>query len=187
MTNNRKKIAGLLTIGLLLLVGVAGTFAYLTDKTAPKVNTFTVGKVGITLTEPKWDAATNHKIIPGAVLEKDPTITVTANSETAYVFAELAFTDSLAKYESAVTINYSSDWTLLKIDGNKKIYVYKTTVPTKSTDTVLAPVFGQLTFANTLTAASLEELKTAQLTVTGYAIQASGFADATAAWSEVSK
>ena len=119
MTNNRKKIAGLLTIGLLLLVGIAGTFAYLTDKTAPKVNTFTVGKVGITLTEPKWDAATNHKIIPGAVLEKDPTITVTANSETAYVFAELAFTDSLAKYESAVTINYSSDWTLLKTDGNK--------------------------------------------------------------------
>ena len=65
--------------------------------------------------------------------------------------------------------------------------MYKTPVPTKSTDTVLAPVFGQLTFANTLTAASLEELKTAQLTVTGYAIQASGFADATAAWSEVSK
>lgn len=187
MTNNRKKLAGILTIGLLLMIGIAGTFAYLTDKTSPKVNTFTVGKVGISLTEPKWEAATNHKITPGAVLDKDPTITVAADSETAYVFAELAFTDSLIKYDASVTINYSPDWKLLKTDGNKKIYAYQVTVPTKGTITALAPVFTQLTFANTLTAANLEELKTAQIIVTGYAIQATGFPDAAAAWAEVSK
>lgn len=186
MTNNRKKLAGLLTIGLLLLVGIAGTFAYLTDKTAPKANTFTVGKVGITLTEPKWDAVTTHKITPGAVLDKDPTITVAANSETAYVFVELAFTDSLTKYTASVGINYNADWTLLKTDGNKKIYVYKTTVATKDTPTALAPVFSQLTFANALTAANLDELKDAKITVTGYAIQATGFNDAAAAWTAVS-
>lgn len=55
---------------------VGGTLAYFTDnKTA--TNTFTVGNVEITLTEPKWTEAgeAGHtNVYPGQKLDKDPTV-----------------------------------------------------------------------------------------------------------------
>lgn len=82
-----------------LLVGasVAGTMAYLTSHDQV-VNTFTVGKVAITLDEAKVDVngqyVTNHDnrvkandyhLLPGLTYIKDPTVTVKQPSERAYV------------------------------------------------------------------------------------------------------
>ena len=61
---------------------VGGTLAYFTDnKTA--TNTFTVGNVEITLTEPKWTEAgeAGHtNVYPGQKLDKDPTVTNSGNN-----------------------------------------------------------------------------------------------------------
>ena len=85
----KKKLTTVLAIVLVVALSVAGTYAYLTDKTATIKNTFTVGNVNITLTE-TWNTDTDGngkpdawkmQLIPGTSAKKDPTVTVKANSE----------------------------------------------------------------------------------------------------------
>ena len=88
----KKKITAIALIVAILAVGIiGGTLAYFTDTTKAKVNTFTVGNVDITLTEPKWDedgdAARN--LMPGNSYAKDPTITVVEGSQDCWVFMEV--------------------------------------------------------------------------------------------------
>ena len=47
----KKKLTTVLAIVLVVALSVAGTYAYLTSKTATITNTFTVGNVKIDLTE----------------------------------------------------------------------------------------------------------------------------------------
>lgn len=58
--------------------------------------------------EAKWDATTEHKLLPGASVEKDPRIGIGANSEEAYVYA----------YVKNDVLNNTA-----KADENKKKYV----------------------------------------------------------------
>lgn len=82
---------------LLVAVSVFGTLAYLTDKDAV-TNTFTVGSVGLKLDEAdvKTDGTlestyekrveeNTYHLLPGHTYIKDPTVTVDAGSEDAYV------------------------------------------------------------------------------------------------------
>lgn len=87
---------------LLVCLSVGATLAYLTSQTEEVKNTFTVGKVAITLDEAaieedektgNWvedsDATrvkTNaYHLMPGLTYAKDPTVTVIADSEPSYV------------------------------------------------------------------------------------------------------
>ena len=87
----------LLCISMVILVfaSVMGTLAYLSD-TDGVVNTFTVGKVVITLDEADVDEngvvvgndrvkANEYHLIPGGTYVKDPTLTVKKGSEASYV------------------------------------------------------------------------------------------------------
>ena len=67
----KKTLAMLLAVCLMATAVIGGSLAYFTD-TDTKTNTFTVGKVDITLTEDKW--VEDSKIIPGATIDKNPTI-----------------------------------------------------------------------------------------------------------------
>ena len=82
---------------LLVAVSVVGTFAYLTDKDVV-TNTFTVGAVGLSLDEAEVNLdgtyknghdtrvkGNAYKLLPGHTYYKDPTVTVDAGSEDAYV------------------------------------------------------------------------------------------------------
>lgn len=75
----KKKIVTLALVAALVAVAVVGaTLAYFTDTTDPKTNTFTVGNVDITLTEPAWTssgALDAPEVYAGEVLAKDPTVT----------------------------------------------------------------------------------------------------------------
>ena len=96
MTTAKKAMTLALCAVLLVVGSVAGTMAYLTDDDTV-TNTFTVGKVGIALDEAdvKPDGTldtTNSRVkkneyhlIPGHTYIKDPTVTVDAGSEAAYV------------------------------------------------------------------------------------------------------
>ena len=88
-----KSKALLLTLCAVLLVAasVLGTMAYLTS-TAKVENTFTIGKVEITLdetdvTNPNGPRVTanSYKLMPGTTYTKDPTVTVLKGSEDSYV------------------------------------------------------------------------------------------------------
>lgn len=85
----KKKILVLaLTIAMVAILAVGGSLAYLTD-TDNKVNTFTVGKVDITLQENFTD---NSKLLPGSqtknAVPKEVTIKLENGSEDAYVWYE---------------------------------------------------------------------------------------------------
>lgn len=93
MKKTSKALLTLLCVALLVVGSAMGTLAYLTD-TSSVENTFTVGKVYITIDEKDWDDSTpnadrdtenKYDLIPGRTVDKDPTVTVVEESEKAYV------------------------------------------------------------------------------------------------------
>lgn len=98
----KKKTILVAAIAVMLVAAlvVGGTLAYFTDKTEAKQNTFTVGNVGIDLKETAWHDNDDHTLVPGKFYDKNPTITVDANSQDAYVFLKL----DLNKYVSLINL-----------------------------------------------------------------------------------
>lgn len=85
----KKKILALvLCVALAAVAIVGGTLAYFTDDDA-KTNTFTMGKVDITLAEPSYQGDNDGKlkVFPGQTYTKDPTITVASDSEDCWLVA----------------------------------------------------------------------------------------------------
>lgn len=90
----KKKILAItLCVAMLAIALVSGTMAYFTD-THAQTNTFTMGKVDIELTEPNYVPAEDGKlkVFPGQSYDKDPTITVAADSEDCYLVATVTIT-----------------------------------------------------------------------------------------------
>jgi predicted ribosomally synthesized peptide with SipW-like signal peptide len=173
-----------LCAALLVAGSVMGTLAYLKD-TKAVTNTFTVGKVEITLDEAKTneygvtltgtDAArvpgNEYKLIPGHTYDKDPKITVSATSEDCWVFAKL-------ENGLGANANFNIDtskWT----DLGNGVYAYNTKLSAGIDTTNSATLFTQFTFAST---ADPETYKNASIVITGYAVQADGFTTAQEAW-----
>lgn len=96
MFRSKRAIAMVLAVVVSMGLSVYGTVAYLSDS-EKVVNTFTVGKVDITLDETKVDTegqptgeaqrveSNEYHLLPGHSYVKDPTITVKAGSEESYV------------------------------------------------------------------------------------------------------
>ena len=112
-----KPVAVLTALVLLVGCAIGGTVAWLTDKTTPVTNTFTAGKVGVTLTE----TTTDYKMIPGHTISKNPIASVTAESEDCYLFVKVTKSSNFDDYlEYAV----ADGWTKLdsKSTGNDAVY-----------------------------------------------------------------
>ena len=77
---NKRWAAAAVAGALALALGVFGTVAWLTDTAGPVNNVFSVGNVKIGLTE----TTTEFKMVPGIDIDKDPVVTVKANSEDAW-------------------------------------------------------------------------------------------------------
>jgi len=96
-----KPVIMLLAVTLLVCTAIGGTIAWLMDITDPKVNTFTVGDINITLTE---SDNLDLKMVPGKVLDKDPKVTVLAGSEACYVFVKVEESTTLDTYIDYVVL-----------------------------------------------------------------------------------
>ena len=178
----------LVLCAILLVAGsVMGTLAYLQDKTETVKNTFTVGKVEITLQEKAIDpetgkevtgnavtGLTNIKLVPGREIKKNPFITVEAGSEKCYVFVK--FENNIPP-EYGTLNEFDSAWTL--IDATNKIYAYNSVVDA-STAAQTVNVFTSFTCANSVTAYNGET--DLAINITAYAVQTEGFDSAKAAW-----
>ena len=91
----KKVMALVLCMVLLVAVSITGTLAYLTSQDQV-TNTFTVGKVAITMDESDQSAAdpttaervqaNEYKVLPGSTYTKDPIIHVGATSEDCWLF-----------------------------------------------------------------------------------------------------
>ena len=177
---------------LLVAVSVLGTMAYLTSKTQVITNTFTVGDINIELTETKPESR-SAKIIPGVDIEKDPKVTVKANSEACWLFVEVKEEGTFVA--TKVTYSIADGW--MKGDGTKiPANVYYRSVDAVTTDTdfyVLkgneAHKNGVVIVSDTLTKADVNNINAGanqpKLTFTAYAVQKEGIDTAAAAWEKV--
>ena len=182
-----------LTISMMLLVAilsVGATIAWLTDKTDPITNTFTVGDIEITLTEenPSADKRDKIQIVPGTNITKDPKVTVEHPSEACYLFVMV----KEENWPDKAKVGYSIDtavWTELEVKDlpeNTKLYwcdVAKTTAPVEKNIIANKTV----TVANTLNEEDMEKIEDAapSLAFKAFAVQKDNVADATTAWGYV--
>ena len=160
----KKSLALLLAIAIVVVGAVAGTVAWLTDKTPSVTNTFTTSDINIELKETK----NNFQMIPGWTIAKDPKVTVKAGSEACYLFVKLEESKNFADF---MTYEMADGWEALP--GNDGVYYREVAAATADT------TFGvlkdnQVTVKDTVTKAQMNALTAdtyPTLTVTAYASQ----------------
>lgn len=178
-----------------LALGAAGSLAYFTDSDAA-VNTFTVGKVDISLDEGKLKddgltvdtsdrvKANKYHLIPGQTYEKDPTVHVDADSDDCWLFVKVE--NDIAKIEdkdkTIASQMAANGWT--PVSGETDVYAYKTIVSRSANVAVFSSFTIDGAGVNNATLAKYDSGAegTAAITVTAYAVQAAGFDTAKAAW-----
>lgn len=210
MKTKRKALLLSLCAVLLVVASVMGTMAYLTDRDTV-TNTFTVGKVEITLDETKVDKygkvdttvtepvkENEYLLVPGQEYTKDPTVHVKPESEDSWVFVKVdnaiatLEADSVeGGYQQITRQIINNNWNqLTDADGNDVAGVYyrvyaPTTTPAADTNYL---VFGNFKLKdNADKETDVWGAANTTITVTAYAIQKAGFDTPAAAWAEVSK
>lgn len=176
------KVAVLILAFSLVLVGVIGTtIAWLIDDTDPVKNVFTVGKVDVELeeTDPEGDDPLNNEytMVPGTDIDKDPLVTVKANSENCWLFIKIEESSNLDDF---ITYNVILDdpsttavegWKALDgVDG-----VYYMEISKSDSDQEFGVLVGdKVTVNEDVTTEDLEALDATtypSLTFTAYAVQ----------------
>lgn len=178
MKKNKKILITLAALAVMCCGIVMPTFSWLSASSERVVNTFAGGAISIILDEAKVDGNGNktdeprvtensYKFAAGAVLYKDPTVTVLQGSEECYVFlyVENPLPDSLFSF------NYSGKWLKIGENGNSSLYVYDHAVNASSGDIVLEPIFTQISISESLTSQDIQALGEQKVIVQAYAVQ----------------
>ncbi|MCD8115842.1 MAG: hypothetical protein LUE21_01800 [Oscillospiraceae bacterium] len=172
----------LICVGMMLVVifsSVSSSLAWLSAASEPVVNYFSGGAIAIKLDEAPVDASgketsgdrvqeNHYKYLAGATLDKDPTVTVLANSEECYVY--VCVDNELPSDLFTINVNTSA-WVKVSESGTCTIYRYNAVVESSTSDQKLTPVFTTVSISSSLTAEDIESLGTKTLTVTSFAIQ----------------
>lgn len=176
----KKMVTICLVVALVLTAVAGGTLAYFTD-TADATNTFTVGNVDITLTEPNWEGTGSNdapEVYPGEPLAKDPTVT-NDGANPCFVRIKVKGLDCL---DPAGDITYRTDYVDKKLGDNWVLHTdgyfyYNQVLAVGATTDAL---FDQIVIPTGLTNG---DAKTGfDVDVTAEAVQAQG---ARASWSAV--
>lgn len=190
--NEKKIIALILSLVVVMGCAIGGTMAWLIADTKPVVNTFTYGDIDIELEEngaeynPEDDQYENElEMIPGNDIPKDPTITVNKGSEECWLFVKVEKSDN---FDDFLTYAMADGWTELE-EG-----VYYCEVAANEEDDQEFPVLkdNKVTVLETVTKEMLndlnkegEEAKFPTMTFTAYAVQKANMATAADAWAAV--
>ena len=166
-------------LAVIAVFAVSPTLAWLSVTSKPVVNYFSGGAIAIILDEAPVDedgkatggdrVQENHyKYMAGAVLDKDPTVTVLANSEDCYVY--VCVDNELPGTLFSIDINTAA-WTLIYTSGSMTVYRYAVSVSSSTVDQALTPIFTTVTVSDNLTSEDIVNLGTKTLTVKAFAIQ----------------
>ena len=174
----KKALFIMLSAVLIVCATVAGTLAWLTDTTAPVVNTFTVGDINITLTESE---NLDLKMVPGQSIKKDPKVTVKAGSEACWLFVKV---EKSGNFDDFMTFEMADGW--IALSGHAGVY-YRNVDATNADTGFDVLKNNNVMVRDTVTKTMLEDAKTnaPTLTFTAYAVQKDGINDATTAWGKV--
>ena len=191
MKKTTKALALVLCAMLLVVGSVMGTLAYLKDD-ATVTNTFTVGKVVISMDEAAVNeygealsgearrGTNTYKLIPGHTYDKDPTIHVEKGSEDCWLFVKVV--NEISEIEEATSIHnqmLTKDWT--PIEENSNVY-YKNHTKNENAD-VDYVVFDEFKIKND---ADISTYGEKEIIVTAYAVQKDGLSDVNDAWAAAS-
>lgn len=188
MKKATKTLLLMLCAVVLVVSSILGTVAYLTD-TKEVTNTFTVGKVAITLQEKAMNEETgelegdtlvngiqNIKFVPGREIKKCPVITVgtdEVDSENCWLFVKVENGDASKNILGNGTFKPSTGW--IAVPNEAGWYRYNT----EAANDAVIPVFDYFTCANIGNDATAA-LAGASIKVTAYAIQSEGVSQNTA-------
>ncbi len=184
-TRKRRSVSSrtfIMLLALVLVIGVAagGTVAWLVASSNSVVNTFTYGDINIGLGE---TTGTDYKIVPGVDINKDPKVTVKANSEACYLFVKVEQTGNFV--DGKVSYSIADGWTAL--EGENGVYYREVAATTADMDFYVLKN-NKITVSDELTKGDIQNLsganKTPKLTFTAYAVQKDGIADADTAWTK---
>lgn len=187
-----KAFVAILALVLALGCAAGGTFAWLTAQTSTVTNTFTYGDINITLGETTGDS---YKIIPGVNIEKDPKVTVEANSEACWLFVMVEKEGTFVT--GKVTYSIAEGWTQGKGTGGIPTDVYYREVSAEDAKTgknyyVLTGdethPNGVITVSDTLTKDDIKAItddNQPKLKFTAYAVQKDGIDKVEDAWAKV--
>lgn len=189
--NNKKVIATILAVVLVMGSIIGGTMAWLIDETDEVVNTFTYGDVNIDLDETDTeldndddDSTNEYEMMPGQDIEKDPKVTVKAGSEACWLFVKLEKSEN---FDEFLTYTIGEGWTQLLDENGEEVegvyYRYQAEIAADGEDAVYSVLEGdKVHVLETVTKEQLNELDPdgedanyPTLTVTAYAVQYVGF------------
>lgn len=190
MKRSRKFLVLLISVALVAAITITPTLSWLSDTSERVVNTFAGGAISIVLDEAPVDAYGNaiegdrvtsnsYKYVAGATLDKDPTPTVLAGSESCYVF--IFVENELGDDLFTLNIDTQSWLQVAQSDGNT-LYIYSSSVDASqsSQDMVLNPIFTQVQVSQDLTQQDVEELGEKTICTTAYAVQTASLTSAQA-------
>lgn len=188
----KKKLVLLLALVLIAAASVSGTLAYFTDRDEI-TNTFTTGKVNISLDETDVDyygvkdgegrvKENSFRLIPGHSYVKDPIVHLLPDSEASWLFVKIenGLADMIAGDSIEAQI-LSHGWANLA--GTSDVY-YQAVPANYSGTAVDYPVFTGFAIDGTK---DVSASAGKSIGVRAYAIQKEGFDSPAAAWAELSR
>ena len=221
MKTSMKALTLVLCAVLLVCASVMGTLAYLKSTTDVVKNTFTVGKVAIKLDEADVDeygkkiadadrvTANEYKLLPGHTYNKDPMVTVLANSEDSYIrmMVTVGWKEDYTHPEGKTAIEVLQavfpTWTVNGVfllenlvngwnptlwncnsysNGTYEFRYFETVNTLNGADKALTPLFTEIEIPGELTNDQIAMLNNMEIQVVAHAMQADGFNTADAAW-----
>ena len=171
---NRKVLLALVAAVIALACAIGGTVAFLSD-IASVTNTFVSGDIGLTLTE---TTGSEYKLIPGSKVPKNPTVSISHGSESAWIFVKVEEENNPGEY---ITYTLADGWTELASGvyyREHSFAVYDVTYQVLSDNSI--------TVKDTITEEALASIRESgaypNLSFTAYAVQREGIKSATEAW-----
>ena len=173
----------------LVTASVSATLAVLMVRTETVENTFTVGKIDLTLDESAVDElgtpidgadrvkSNKYKLFSGGNYAKDPVVYVGGGSESCYVFVKVENGIEAIEDQEGTTIAeqiLANGWTLMED-------VYYKTYETTENDVEYA-VFQEFTIGD-FSVGELAAYEKEKITITAYAVQSEGIDNPADAWS----
>lgn len=193
---------------LVICISVAGAFAFLTTKTEPIINEFTIGNIAIKLIEPEWDALPDENknnipdkaehLSPDETIVKDPTVK-NVGTNAAFVYIRVSVPKKAVKYMDnsgriiegdeknpveLFTYKTNANWTEFAVDSsddyNDYFYYYNTYLdPNEFTDSL----FDSVHFIDVIEG-QIED-KYYDIPVTAYGVQYSDGETQKTAWNQI--
>ena len=180
----KRWIAAAAAAVLLLGCVAGGSLAWLIDRTEAKVNTFTVGNIEMALEE----TTTDYKMVPGCTIDKDPTVSVTAESEACWLFVKVEetnwsrFPDANGTAKVFYSVDVQKGW--IALNDHPGVY-YREVSAEDAQRGDAYDVNCNVTVSQMLTKAEVNSIAAGiqpRLSFTAYAVQRLGIDDAAAAW-----